>query len=83
MKKKMISQREAQRLRKRVAQLEREDRDRRNVFAQDYPSGVNFDTVSLVNFPEERAAIHTAQVLGYIVIGKISGNNLMLFAVKP
>lgn len=76
-----ISQREAQRLRKRVAELERRDRERFQAWTKEYPDGVHLDTVALTSV--EHAQFRTAAKLGFALVGKLDGENIMIYAVKP
>ena len=61
-----ISQREARRLRKRVAELEQADAGRRNRWAADYPGGVNIDTIAVTE--TEWHVVQTARLLGHAVV---------------
>jgi hypothetical protein len=76
---KKISQAEARRLKKRVAELEYERRQMFNRYRQDYPGGVwarqftcNGETV---------AALDMAQKLDCLLVGKLQGDKLTIFAV--
>ena len=63
---KVISQREARRLRKRVEQLEAEESARRARWAAEYPGGVLLDTIH-VNVAEWWI-VQTARNLGHAVV---------------
>ena len=76
---KPISQNEARRLKKRVAELETEKRVRFNRYRDDYPGGVwarqftcNGETV---------AALDMATKLGCALVAKLRGSELTIFAV--
>jgi len=78
---KLISQREARRMQKRIELLEREEERRRSNWASDYPGGVNF--WSLPNLGADTiAAINTAQVLGHAIVAKLEGGRLRLYALR-
>lgn len=64
-----ISQREARRLRKRVAELERMDSQRRVSWAQDWPGGVHIGTEENVS-EKVRSSVQTARRLGHAVVVK-------------
>lgn len=70
-----ISQREAQRLRKRVLQLESEVTKCANAWAHEWPGGVNIDIVN-VNYTEYKI-VSTARKLGHavVVVPKINGSS--------
>lgn len=79
-----ISQREAQRLRKRVAELEQAEQTRLAAYRQDYPGGAHLVTIDLTNLPESRGRLQGASKLGAALVGKIDGATLNLFGVlKP
>lgn len=62
----MISQREARRLKKRVAELEKAERDRCNAWVSDYPGGVRLDTINVGL--SEWYIVATARRLGHAVV---------------
>lgn len=77
-----ISQREARRLRKRVAELEDVIRRQNLRWSSDWPNGVEIasfnDVGELVS-----AEIRTARLLGHAVIALVNTNNVVrLFGVK-
>jgi hypothetical protein len=74
-----ISQREARRLKKRVEDLERERRQQVAAWTRDYPTGVNIETISLNDV--EQATCNTAAILGHALVAKMSGTNLLIYAV--
>jgi hypothetical protein len=80
---KTISQREARRLRKRVQELENQERLRRSRWSSEYPGGTNITTLSLVNLPFERGRLSGAQLLQFPLVCKIEGNDLCIYAVTP
>jgi hypothetical protein len=61
-----ISQREAQRLRRRVQELERAEKDRRSRWATDYPGGVHIDTIKVSD--AEWHIVNTARLLGHAAV---------------
>lgn len=63
----MISQREARRLKKRVAELEAQERERRAQWATDYPGGVNFWSIGDCG-ADRMAAVRTARKLGHAIV---------------
>ena len=75
-----ISQREAQRLRRRVAELEAMDRARESGWSADYPGGICFWSMTLG--AETIAAMKTAAALRHAVVAKLDGNKLLLFALR-
>jgi hypothetical protein len=76
-----ISQREAQRLRKRVMQLESADRARRACYGKDYaPGWVNIATVALGAIPQE--ALRTARLLGCPIVAVPADSTTYFYAVK-
>lgn len=78
---KIISQREARRTRKELAELRDAQYKQRNRWSSDYPGGTHIETLNLTK--EEVAAIYTAQKLGFAVVAKINGDDLLIYAVKP
>lgn len=75
-----ISQREARRLRKRVADLERADSARRERWTQNYPGGTNIDTLTVSEV--EWFIVRTARMLGHACV-VIPGNmpQLLVYAL--
>lgn len=74
---KRISQREARRLRKRVAELEDLENQRRRTWIQEWPGGVNIISATYANGTEQvPVAIRTARKLGHavVVLGDDTGN---------
>jgi hypothetical protein len=70
----MISQREARRLRKRVAALEREERERRFRWVETYPGGTHLGTITM---PRDWLVgrIEAARLLGHAVVVTVPTNN--------
>lgn len=62
----MISQREARRLKKRVAELEAQENTRRSSWAREYPGGVCIDTITATT--ETWHIVNTARKLGHAVV---------------
>lgn len=77
----LISQREARRLRKEVVELRERERVRLAVWSSDYPGGVHIDTVRINS--TEVAIAETAAKLGFVIVAKPANNTLRLYAVKP
>lgn len=75
-----ISQREARRLRKRVAELEEADRVRRSAWHSDWPGGVHL--TGFVAHSDIVAQVKTARKLGHAVVVTNTGDNLQLYACK-
>lgn len=76
-----ISQREAHRLKKRVAELERNRSEMLNLWAE-FPGGVNIATLIELS-PRQYAQIETAQKLGFTLIAKSwNMNQVSIYAVK-
>ena len=77
-----ISQREARRLRKRVAELEDQDDSRRLRWAGDWPGGVE---IARVQFSEMGApmAIRTARKLKHAVVAIENGSCEVRFLALP
>lgn len=78
---KHISQREARRLQKRVAQLESDQEIRLPHWRDAYPGGVNIETLMLGEI--SAAKLDVATRLGFVIVAKIHGTSLRLHAVKP
>lgn len=80
-----ISQREARRLRRRVAYLEEIFRGQRNAWLMNYPLGVNIDSIELSSTDTAVTAISTARKLGHAVVCTLDmthGRTVQLYAVK-
>jgi hypothetical protein len=81
---KKISQREARRLLKRVAELEKQNERNANAWAREYVDGVNIATVGVTDV--SYAICRTARKLGHAIVALPSDNGkheLSLYAVKP
>lgn len=68
-----ISQREALKLKKRVAELERLDRDRSNAYMRDYPGGIHIASIALAEV--SYAKLDTAKRLGFALVGTVANRN--------
>jgi tRNA G18 (ribose-2'-O)-methylase SpoU len=79
---KPISQREARRLRKRVADLATILAGQRNLWRTDYPGGVHLDTISVNG--TEAAIVRTARALGHacVVINGSLADPVNVYALK-
>lgn len=74
-----ISQREARRLKKRVEELERMERDRLSCYASEYP-GVHLGTESLC--VPLAASVQTARKLGYSVCVQMENEKAKFYAAR-
>ncbi len=81
-KRKSISQREARALKRRVAELERLEQDRRNCWTRDWPGGATIATVTLGNREPASVAVATARRLGHYVVATADNDELRLYAVR-
>lgn len=77
----LITQREAKRLKKRVAQLERAEKDRRSAYVSEWPGGVNIASVAVGDAPA--MAIRTARRLAHAVVCTVRENGEVLFYALP
>jgi hypothetical protein len=75
-----ISQREARRLKKRIAELEQIEMNRRNSWSADYPGGTHFWTLTVAD--DSKAAIGTARKLGHAIVATLDGAQLRLYALN-
>lgn len=75
-----ISQREAHRLRKRVAELELLIDGQRKSWSRDWPGGTHILTVTAPG-AIALAAVHTARQLRHAVVVLEDGDNLQLYAL--
>jgi hypothetical protein len=79
-----ISQREALRLRRRVADLERVEAARTNRWAMTYPGGVHLTTVT--DMPAfQDGHLEAASKMGAALVGRwdVAAKSLLIFAVMP
>jgi hypothetical protein len=78
-----ISQREARRLRRRVADLESRDNDRARLWNNQYPGGVCVEEIDCEAVT--MAKLRTARKLGHylIAIPAMNNDNVWFYAVKP
>lgn len=81
--KKVISQREARRLRKRVEQLERERRDERTAWGRAFPGGWHVGSLALVRESRFYGKLEAAQMFGRVLVAKIGDSVLEIYAVSP
>lgn len=79
----MISQREARRLRKRVEQFERMERDRGNAWCRDWPMGTNIGRVQLEPNSYLVGAIRTSRLLKHAVVVSCDEAGLVNFHSMP
>lgn len=78
-----ISQREARRMKKRLAELEQMEERRRNAWRTDYPGGVNLVNISLADRPWVIATVKTARKLGHAVVVTSNGDAELQFYGLP
>lgn len=79
-----VSQREARRLRKRVAELEQEESRRRRAWASDYPGGVQITSTKWESAGSTvPTAISTARKLGHAVVAITESDGLVRFLALP
>lgn len=77
-----ISQVEARRLKKRVADLERMEKNRRWLYASDYPGGVNIAQNTHANSTDFLpAVIKNSRLLGHAVVCVTDGNVVRYYAI--
>ena len=76
-----ISQREAQRLKKRVAELERRESANRYAWSRDWVGGVQIATEALVG--NTASLIRLSRKLGHAVVCTADRNDVRFYAVKP
>ncbi len=76
-----ISQREARKLRKRVAELERQEDVRRSHWVNDYPEGIHIAGLALGVTHETFVAIKTARRLRHAVVAIERNGDVMFFAL--
>lgn len=76
-----ISQREARRLRKRVAELEDLDWQRWSSWASDFPGGTHIAAVDVSALPKSISAIETARKLKHAVIALNDGETVRFYAL--
>lgn len=81
MKRQIISQREAQRLKARVAELEALEDMRRREWCHNHPSDTYIACVKCSNHDHAPTAIATARRLGHAVIVTSDGQALHLYAL--
>lgn len=78
-----ISQREARRLRKRVAELESAESDRRNRWVRDYPGGAQIATGTFSADSRVVTAINTARLLKHAVVATAGDDGVVRFFALP
>ena len=76
-----ISQRKAKRLQKRVAELERQEDERRNAWAREWPGGVHISTIVLTSEHRGIISTETARRLGHAVVATVNNHRLELRAL--
>lgn len=78
-KRKIISQREARSLLRRVAQLEAAEDNRRNAWVMDYPGGVHIHSMGANGI--DLGIVRTARKLGHAVVCNEANGVLQLYAL--
>lgn len=81
---KKISQREARKLRKRVAELEKRNEQNASAWAREYIGGINVTTIATHDAPH--AICKAVRKLGHALVAIPSDNGkfeLSIYAVKP
>ena len=76
----VISQLRARAYKQRVAELEAVLKAQHHSWSKDYPGGVHLTSIPLHEVTEAR--LHTAQRLGFALVGRQEGAELRVFAVK-
>lgn len=76
-----ISQREARRLRQRVARLEERIRTARRAWSSDYPGGIELGRLRLTDLPAQLTAVRIARKLSFAVVCTTSGDDLVMHAL--
>lgn len=81
----IISQREARKLRKQVAEFERREWERGNAWCVEWPNGVNIGQVNLApaDFGRIVGAILTARKLKHAVVATVTENGLLNLHALP
>ena len=77
-----ISQREARRLKKRVAVLESDEQMRRHAWASAWPGGTEIVRADMTHAPIVTASIQTARTLGHGVVVLVDGGQLRFIALQ-
>lgn len=80
-----ISQAEARRLKRRVAELVQAENQRRFGWAQSYPGGTHVGSFSLTDKPRLAGRIEGARMLQHAIVATIEGDGVTvnLFALPP
>lgn len=77
-----ISQAEARRLKRRVEELEREERRRRNVYLSVYPGGINIAQATYNSVDSFLpAVVKNSRLLGHAVVVVNDGATLRYYAI--
>jgi hypothetical protein len=83
MKRKMISQREARALKRRVDELESMIQRQRSTYAATYPGGTHLGDVFWDSANHTASAVYTAQRLGHAVVAVSDGQMLFHLYALP
>jgi len=76
-----ISQREARRLKKRVAELEQKERDQRSNWCRTYPGGICLGTWTM-DVDWFRGRLEAARMLGHPLVVTLDQNKASFYAVE-
>lgn len=76
-----ISQREARKLRKRVAELEQLIEDQHRSWSKEWIGGTHIRTLDAAANGELRAAIKTARMLKHAVVVTLSDTQILFYAL--
>ncbi len=77
-----ISQREARKMRKRLAELDQMERVRRNRWASDYPGGVHLTSLT-VSDQAMAGRLAASNLFGAALVAKFDSGTLRIFAILP
>lgn len=80
---KIISQRAARELQRRVHELERQEIERHSAFRRDYPGGVHMASIDLSSDSYAAGKLQAAQMLGAALVGRIESKMLRVYAILP
>ncbi len=76
---KLISQAKARRLKKRVEELERNERVRFNAYRSDYPGGIHIHSLELGDV--SNATLQTAEKLDHALVIRTYSKGIRIYAV--
>lgn len=79
----MISQREARKLKRRVAELELQNNDRLRRWSSEWPGGASICSAKWDEFARVPVAIRTARALRHAVVVTVDDTGLVNFLALP